>query len=149
MAGKGTWRPVCRLAALILIMIVGWFLGGTGKIVHADAVAQTEISEEGIAVQDAEASWTDSRKEIMTQVGKYVCNALVALIAAMLINYVGVMLSSQMRRTSDSELLEHTMSYYEINDPDAKYVSSVETYRPNGFVEIMKGLAVNPFERWK
>ena len=81
--------------------------------------------------------------------GRYVCNALVALIAAMLINYVAVMLSSQTRRTSDSELLEHAMSYYEINDPDAKYVSSAETYRPNRFVEIMKGLAVNPFERWK
>lgn len=81
--------------------------------------------------------------------GRYVCNALVALIAAMLINYVAVMLSSQTRRTSDSELLEHTMSYYEINDPDAKYVSSAETYRTNWFVEIMKGLAVNPFERWK
>ena len=81
--------------------------------------------------------------------GRYVCNALVALIGAMLINYVAVMLSSQTRRTSDSELLEHTMSYYEINDPDAKYVSSAETYRTNWFVEIMKGLAVNPFERWK
>ena len=139
MAGKKRWGLICGLAVIGLMLI---------SCLHV-AAAQAKMPEEGDVTQEEETAWTDSEQEIMTLVGKYVCNAMVALIAAMLINYVVMMLSSQTRRTSDSELLEHTMSYYESNDPEAKYVSSTETYRTNWFVEIMKGLMVNPFARWK
>ena len=82
-------------------------------------------------------------------VAKYACNALVALVAAMLINFVVVIISSQMRRTSDSEILEHTLSYFENNDPDAKYISSMETPHTNWFMAIFAALAKNPLENWR
>lgn len=111
---------------------VSILFGVTGSTVHAAAEANAAVTS-----------------EIVAYVAKYACNALVALVAAMLINFVAVILSSQMRRTTDSEILEHTLNYFENKDPDAKYVSSMETPRANTIVALFEALAKNPLENWR
>ncbi|MBR1854674.1 MAG: hypothetical protein IJ794_16270 [Lachnospiraceae bacterium] len=160
---------------IVLSICLGVFVlfQGTGNTVYAavvedktEAVTQNKVEavmQDGAVMSEkaarllaegsvGEEKSADSGKATdslgLARVSKYVCNVLVALIAAMLINFVAVILSSQMRRTSDSEILEHTLSYFENKDPDAKYVSSMETPRTNGFLAIFKALAKNPLENW-
>ena len=85
--------------------------GETAEVVH-----QSEATgQEGVVQDNAE------------RLTKYFCNGMIALITAMLLNYAAVLFTSRLRRTTDSELLEHTMSYYENTEPESKFASSAET----------------------
>ena len=77
---------------------------------------------------------------------KYVCDAMIALTASMLINYLLVVLSSRLRHTSDSELLKHTLNYYENSDPESRFAGAVENHGNNWFLKVLTTLhSINPF----
>lgn len=148
----------CFWAILFLSVIV--LTGVWSSRVYAEAGNAEAAAQEGvmpalggavldIAVNGGGADGAGTNDAGTGHWSKYVCNALVALIAAMLVNFVAVILTSQMHKTTDSEILEHTLSYFENNDPDAKYVSSTETPRSHDMTAVFKVLASNPFERWK
>ncbi|MBR1772219.1 MAG: hypothetical protein IJ747_09350 [Lachnospiraceae bacterium] len=84
--------------------------------------------------------------EFMARVTKYACNALIALILAMLINFVAVNLSSRPQWTSDSELLEATLSYFDNTEPEVEFVTTVDHYKPNTGVQVLEQLNKNPFD---
>lgn len=61
---------------------------------------------------------------------KYVCNAMLALILAMLINFVLVDKLSRMQKTSDQELLENAAGYCRHGEVMIEYLTRTETYSP-------------------
>lgn len=61
---------------------------------------------------------------------KYVCNALLALILALLVNFVLVNLFSRARKTEEKELLAHTLNYFSNTDPTVCYQSQNRVYDP-------------------
>ncbi len=61
---------------------------------------------------------------------KYICNALLAVIGALLINFGLVNLFSKAGRTSDRELLSHTLSYFSNSAPTVCYEFETKTYSP-------------------
>lgn len=61
---------------------------------------------------------------------KYVCNALLAVIAALLINFGLVSFFSGARKTEDSELLAHSLHYFSATDPTVCYQYQTKVYDP-------------------
>ena len=66
----------------------------------------------------------------MARFTKYACNACLAFILALLINFVAVNMLSKLQKTSDSELLEHTLNYYDNSEPLIQFITQTETYKP-------------------
>ena len=61
---------------------------------------------------------------------KYICNAMLALILAMLINFVLVDKMSRMQKTSDQEILESIAGYCRHGEVMIEYLTRTETYSP-------------------
>lgn len=61
---------------------------------------------------------------------KYVCNAMLALILAMLINFVLVDKLSRMQKTPDQELLENAAGYCRHGEVMIEFLTRTETYSP-------------------
>jgi uncharacterized protein len=61
---------------------------------------------------------------------KYICNALLAIIMALLINFGVVSVCSKIRRTGDRELLAHTLNYYSNTKPTVSYERQTKRYDP-------------------
>ena len=61
---------------------------------------------------------------------KYVCNAMLALIIAMLINFVLVNALSHTKKTSEQELVENALGYCRHDEVLIEYLSRTETYSP-------------------
>lgn len=61
---------------------------------------------------------------------KYICNALLAMIAALLINFGLVNLFSRTGKTSDSELLSHALGYFSHSAPTVCFEFETKTYSP-------------------
>ncbi len=61
---------------------------------------------------------------------KYVCNALLAVIAALLINFGLVNLFSGARKAEDIELLAHSLRYFAATDPTVCYQYQTKVYDP-------------------
>lgn len=61
---------------------------------------------------------------------KYICNALLALTMALMINYALVNFLSKARRTGDKEILDHTLKYFSNTDPTVCYQYQTRVYDP-------------------
>lgn len=61
---------------------------------------------------------------------KYICNVLLAVIGALLINFGLVNLFSKAGKTSDRELLSQTLSYFSHTDPTVCYDFETKVYSP-------------------
>lgn len=57
---------------------------------------------------------------------KYLCNAMLALVCALLINFVWLNLSSKARRTNEDELIKNTLNYHDHSAPEFQWVRSFE-----------------------
>lgn len=61
---------------------------------------------------------------------KYACNAMLALIIAMLINFVLVDRLSQMQKTSEQELMDNVIGYSRHGEVLIEFLTRTETYHP-------------------
>lgn len=61
---------------------------------------------------------------------KYICSAMLAVIAALLINYFIVMLMSRSRKAAVKEVLSGTYTNVRVNNPGAEFVNQTKQYSP-------------------
>lgn len=61
---------------------------------------------------------------------KYISNALLAIVLALLINYFLVMMLSRSRKASTSQLIDGTFYKAEIKNPHAEFVKQTKRYSP-------------------
>ena len=61
---------------------------------------------------------------------KYISNALLAIVIALLLNYFLVMLLSRSRKASTKQLMDGIYTKVEINNPTTKFVHQTRTYSP-------------------
>ncbi len=61
---------------------------------------------------------------------KYISNALLAIVIALLINYISVLLVSRSKKVSDSQLLDGTFFKVNINNPSINFTHQTKEYSP-------------------
>lgn len=61
---------------------------------------------------------------------KYICNALLAVIGALLFNFGIVWLNSGLRKTKENEILAHALGYFSNTKPTRQFERSERTYSP-------------------
>lgn len=66
----------------------------------------------------------------ISQPMKYICNALLALIGALLFNFGIVWLNSGLKKTKENEILAHALGYFSNTKPTRQFENSERTYSP-------------------
>ena len=61
---------------------------------------------------------------------KYICSALLAIIAALLINYFIVMFMSRSRKANIREILSGTYANVRVNNPGVEFTNQTKRYSP-------------------
>lgn len=68
--------------------------------------------------------------EKIAQPMKYICNALLAVVMAFLINYFIVMMYSKSRKPSDTEVLAKIPTQYKLSNPKVELIRETKRYSP-------------------
>lgn len=66
----------------------------------------------------------------ISQPMKYISNAVLAVVLAMLFNYIIVMAVSKQQKPSNSQLLNGTFTNAVVNNPSSRFINQTRTYSP-------------------
>ena len=66
----------------------------------------------------------------ISQPMKYISNAILSVIIAMLINFIIVMTYAHPRKPSTRQLLNGTYTNVQVNNPSTRFVNQTRTYSP-------------------
>lgn len=124
--GSGTFKVRCGGK---MERIIDKKLAKTISTSATNAFAQNgqAITPPKYAFEQVSARVEQARKALPV---KYACNAMLALIIAMLINFVLVERLSQMQKTSEQELMDNVIGYSRHGEVLIEYLTRTETYHP-------------------